>query len=90
MGDVDEAVKALDAHKRNWSGVSKKMSPIEERMMALEEVVKKSFTDSARKAASAVTSGAPIPRSYASVVALHITKTVIRIRIDGADKLQPE
>ena len=39
MEDVNEAVKAFNAHKRAWTEMSQKKSPIEERMMALAEVV---------------------------------------------------
>ncbi|CCU75202.1 AIR1 domain-containing protein [Blumeria hordei DH14] len=70
--------------------MSQKKSPVEERMMAIEEVVKKSFADPALVSAPAVTSGAPTLRSYASVVAPQMTKTAVRIRIDGAQNLQPD
>ena len=75
--DVNEAVKAFNSHKRAWKEMSQKTFPIEERMMALEEVFKKRFADPARKAAPTVTSGALPSRSYASVVAPQTTKTAI-------------
>lgn len=53
-------------------------------MMALEKVVQKSLANLARKGAPVVTSGAPTPMSYASVVARQMTKTAIRIRIEAA------
>ena len=58
--------------------------------MALEEVVKKSLEDPARRATPAVVSGAPLLRSYASVVAPQMTKIAVRIIIDGAQNLQPQ
>lgn len=36
MEDVNEAVKASNAHKRAWTEMSQKKSPIEERVIALE------------------------------------------------------
>ena len=90
MEDVNEAVKAFNCHKKAWRTMSRNPSPIEERMIALEEVVKKSIADAARQAAPVVSSGKPQPRTYASVVAPQMTKTAVRIRIDGANKLQLE
>ena len=58
MEDINEAVKAFNTHKRAWTEISQKKFPIEERMMALEEIVKKSLADPARKAAPAIISGA--------------------------------
>ena len=87
---MNEAVKAFNAHKRAWTEMSQKKSPIKERIMALEEVVKKSLADPARRAAPAVVSGALPPRSYASVVAPQMTKTAVRIRIDDAQNLQSQ
>ena len=83
MEDVDEAVKVFIAHKRAWTVMPQEKSPIEERIMALEEVVKKSLAVPARNATPGVTTGI-----YASVVAPHMTETAVRIRIDGAEKLQ--
>ena len=83
MVDVNEAVKAINAKKRAWNEMTQKTSSIEENMMAIEEIVKKRLAGPARKAALAVVSGAPPPRSYASVVAPQITNTTVRTRIDG-------
>ena len=73
MEYVNEAAKEFNAHKRAWTKMSQRTSSIEERMITLEEVVKKSLIDPAPKAAPAVT----------SVVAPQMTKTAVRIRIDG-------
>ena len=65
--DVNEAVKAIkaiNALKLVWTEMSQKKSPIEEGMMALEEVVKKSHANSARQAAPVVSSGKPPPKTY--------------------------
>ena len=58
MEDVNEAVKAFNAHKRAWTEISQNF-PMEKRMMALEEVVKKSLEDPTRNASSAVASEMP-------------------------------
>ena len=90
MENVNEPGKAFNAYKRSWTDMSRKTSPIEERIMTLEEVFRKSLADPARKVAPAVTSGAPTLRSYASVMAPQTTKAAIPVKIDGADKLQAE
>ena len=88
MEDVKEAAKAFNAHKSAWTEPSQKKSPIEERVMALEEIVKKNLADPARNATPGVATGMPQLRTHASVVAPQMTKTAVRIRINGADKLQ--
>ena len=90
MKNVNDAMKAFNCDKEAWTAMCQISSLIEERMMALEEVVKNSLADPVRNAAQGVATGMPQPRTYASVVASQITKTAVRIRIDGADKLQPE
>ena len=52
--------------------------------MTIEEVVKKTLADLFRNATPGVTSGLLPPRTYVSVVAPEMTKTKVRIRIDGA------
>ena len=83
-------MKAFNAHKSAWMEMSLKKSPIEERTIALEQVVKKNLADPVRNAASGVATGMPQIRTYASVVVQQISKTAVRVRIDGADKLWPE
>lgn len=65
-------------------------SPIEESTMVLEELIKKSLADPARKAAPAVVSGAPAPGAYTSDIAPQIMKTVVCIISDNAKNLLPE
>ena len=50
MEDVNEAVKAFNYHKKARKTTSQIPSPIEERMIALEEVMNKSIADAARQA----------------------------------------
>ena len=66
--DFNEAVKEFYGWRSVWTEIYLKTSPIEERMMVLEEVVKKGLADPAQKATPAVISGSPTPRSYALVV----------------------
>ena len=58
-------------------------------MLALEKAIKKSLEEPARKAApqSAQTMGGR--PTYASIVPPPATKAAVRIRVDGADKMQP-
>ena len=58
--------------------------------MALEEVIKKSFADLVQNSAAKLASGMLTTRTYASVLAPKMTKTAVRIRIEGAAKFQPE
>ena len=90
MEDVNEAVKAFNCHKKAWAAMSQIPSRIEERIMALEGVVKRDIGDPARNAAPEVATEMPQPRIYASVVPPRMTKIAVRIRIDGAEELQPE
>ena len=58
--------------------------------MALEEAVEKSLANPVRNAAPGIASRKLQLMSYASVLPLQMTKTAVRIRIDGADNLQPQ
>lgn len=86
--DIAEAVRAFNAHNKAWKEMQTMKSPIEERMLALEEAVKKSLAEPARNAAPII-SGPPAPRTYASVAAPPMAKTAVRIRVEGAKDMQP-
>ena len=64
MWDVNEAVRTFYCHKRAWTVMSQYTSTIKERMMALEEVVKKEVADPAKKSAPVVLSGVPTHVSH--------------------------
>lgn len=84
--DVSEAIKAFNNHKKDWEEKQSKQSPIEKRMAALEEVVRKSLAEPARRAGPPTVSGQPAQKTCASVVAPPIEKTAVRIRVEGSEK----
>ena len=47
MEDVRESIEAFNCNKESWIAMSKDPSPIEERMMPLDEFVKKKLADPA-------------------------------------------
>ncbi|KAI1007232.1 hypothetical protein K3495_g991 [Podosphaera aphanis] len=65
------------------------VTPIEERMLALEKIVRKSLEEPARKAAPVTVPGPGGQPTYASIVAPPATKAAVRIRVEGSDKMQP-
>lgn len=86
---IDDALEALNTHREAWQAPSRKEVLIEERMRALEETVKKSLEVSSRNSASIAPSQGSKP-SYATVAAAAPAKTAVRIRVSGAEKMQPE
>lgn len=56
--EIAEAVKDFNSHKKAWEEIKTTKSPIEERMVALEEVLKKSLTESALIGGPSTASGA--------------------------------
>ncbi|KAI1007340.1 hypothetical protein K3495_g880 [Podosphaera aphanis] len=62
---------------------------MEERMLALEKVVKKSLEEPIRKPAPPMVLRSGGRPTYASVVAPPATKAGVRIRVDGSEKMQP-
>lgn len=87
--EVAGAIKAFNLHKKEWEEIQVKSTPIEERMLALEQVVKKSLADTARKASTLSVSGSPTQKTYASVVAPQMNRAAVRIRMEGAKEMQP-
>ena len=87
--EIAGAIKAFNTHKKAWDEMNTKSSPIEERMLALEEAVKKSLVDPARKAGPSMVSGAAAQKTYASVTAPPMAKTAVRIRVEGSKDMQP-
>lgn len=88
---VNAALKAVDKHRENWLSTPAKMTPMEERVIALEEAVKKGFQGATRQAVSSLAAPGPGVRPiYASVAAPQATKTAFRIRIAGSEMMQPQ
>lgn len=88
MTEVEKALAALNTHIKGLE-IRLKVTPMEERMLALEKIVKKSLEEPAHKTASCA-----VPRSggrptYASIVAPPATKAAVRIRMEGSEKMQP-
>lgn len=86
-----EVYMGIGALKSHAAAIETKLkaTAMEERMLALEKVVKKSLEGSARKAAPLT-----VPRSgrrptYASIVAPSAPKAAIIICVEGAENLQP-
>ena len=88
MAEVDGAIDALKSHALSLQSTMK-ATPMEERMLALEKAVTKSLEEPVRKTAPQSTQGMGGRPTYASVVAPPATKAAVRIRIQGADKMQP-
>lgn len=88
--EVIEAINAFNLHKKEWEELRSGRSPIEERMLTSEEVVKKSLADPARTVVPTTGSGLSATKTYASVVAPPMVKTVVRIRAERATDLQPQ
>ncbi|KAI0991148.1 hypothetical protein K3495_g17039, partial [Podosphaera aphanis] len=88
MAEVEKAIEALTAHTKVLQ-TKMEVTPIEERMLALEKIVRKSLEEPARKAAPATVPGSGGRPTYASIVAPPATKAAVRIRVEGSDKMQP-
>lgn len=88
MEGVEKAIKALSSHLKVIE-TKYKVTPIEERMLALEKVVKKSLEEPARKAVPQTVLRSGGRPTYASVVAPPAIEAAIRIRMDGSEKMQP-
>lgn len=54
--EINETIKAFNAHKKAWEEMKTTRSPIEERILALEEVVEKSLTEPPQKAGASMVS----------------------------------
>lgn len=88
MAEVDGAIDALKSHALSLTSTMK-ATPMKERMLALEKAVTKSHEEPVRKMAPLSTQGMGGRRTYALVVAPPATKAAVRIRVEGADKIQP-
>ncbi|KAI0995706.1 hypothetical protein K3495_g12473 [Podosphaera aphanis] len=66
-----------------------KVTPMEERILALEKVVRKSLEEPAHKTAPKTVPRSGGRPSYASIVAPFATKAAVRIRVEGSEKMQP-
>ncbi|KAI0998808.1 hypothetical protein K3495_g9386 [Podosphaera aphanis] len=85
---VDKAFRALKAHAEAWEA-DLKATPMEERMLALEKVVKKSLEEPVRRPAPPMVLRSGGRPTYVSVVAPPATTAAVRIRVDGSKKMQP-
>ena len=68
MEDIAEAIRVFNILSREWKEIQIMISPLEERMLSLETVVKKSFAKPSCNVAPNI-SGPPTPRTNASFVA---------------------
>ncbi|KAI0995868.1 hypothetical protein K3495_g12312 [Podosphaera aphanis] len=85
--EILEALELFKVHKRLWMDASPKNpnnSTIEDRMLALEEAVRKSILTPARAQANSTAS-----KSHATVAAPAASQSAVRIRIPGAEEMQP-
>ncbi|KAI6249236.1 hypothetical protein HI914_02963 [Erysiphe necator] len=82
--EVDEAIEALNNNRFIWLHATQNNS-LEHRMLALEEAVKKNLVEKCGQMGSKGVVG----KSYASVVAPPAAKAAVRIRVPGAEELQP-
>ena len=88
MMEIDEALVALRSHATFLPSKLKTMA-MEDWMLDFEKSVKESLEKPVHKTAqqsAQVMGGRP---TYASIVAPPATKAVVRIRVEGIDKMQP-
>ena len=88
MVEIDEVLDAFVAHAKMFRS-KLTANPMEDRMLALEKVVKESLEKPVCKTApqpAPLMGGRP---TYASIVAPPATKAAVRIRVEGANKMQP-
>ncbi|KHJ32659.1 putative air1 domain-containing protein [Erysiphe necator] len=82
--EVDEAIEVLNNKRFIWLHATQNNS-LEHRMLALEEAAKKNLVEKCGQ----MSSKGVVGKSYASVVALPAAKAAVRIRVPGAEELQP-
>ena len=88
MEEVDKAIKAICSHIKVIEAKFK-LTPMEERMLALEKVIKKSIEEPARKAVPQTVLRSGGRPTYASLAAPPAIEAAVRIRVEGSDKIQP-
>ncbi|RKF76904.1 hypothetical protein GcM1_223015 [Golovinomyces cichoracearum] len=71
--EVDEAIEPLSIHRDNWLATSPKPTSLEDQMLALEEVVKKSLSVVARSDRPTAPPVLVQQLSYAAVAAPRVT-----------------
>ena len=84
-----EALHAIDIHQTLWLSKPAKITPIEERMLALEKVVRKSLKEPASQVVSEMGPQMGVRPTYAAVAAPPVNKTTVRIRIPGSEDMAP-
>lgn len=86
-----EIGEALDASKTLATMLQSKLeaSRIEERILALEAAVMKNLEGPLRKTATQVMQGMGGRPIYASIIAPPATKAALRIRVKGAENMEP-
>lgn len=88
LNELDGVLKAVETLRKMEEEQIQSVSPLEERMIALEKTVRKSLEAIPQKSSSMAVETVG-KRSYASVVAPKMDKTAVRIRITGAQDMQP-
>ncbi|KAI0997185.1 hypothetical protein K3495_g11000 [Podosphaera aphanis] len=89
MKEVEKALVDLNMHVKGLEKLLK-ATPMEERMLALEKVVRKSLVEgSTHKATPAKAHDLTGRKTYASILVPPVTKAAVRIRVEGSDKMQP-
>ena len=86
-----EIVEALDAFKAHAKMLKSRLkaSNMKDRMLALEKAVTKNLEEPSRMTAAHARLGMGVRPTYASIVAPPANKAAVRIRIQGADMMQP-
>ncbi|KAI0993799.1 hypothetical protein K3495_g14385 [Podosphaera aphanis] len=87
--DIDEAIKALGVHRIGWTKEPQKATPLEERMLALEEAVRKSLAHPSRQLGPSVVPGLGAKPSYAAIASAPDTRATIRICVPQAEEKEP-
>lgn len=85
--EILEALELFKVHKRLWMDASPKNpnnNTMEDRMLALEKAVRKSILTPARAQVNSTAS-----KSYAAAAAPAASQSAVRIRIPGAEEMQP-
>ena len=88
---IVEIGKALDAFKAHAPMLQSKMkaSGMEERMLALGKAVMKNLEEPSRKTAAFAIQEMGRRLTYASILAPPVSKAAVRIRVQGANKMEP-
>ncbi|RKF59426.1 AIR1 domain-containing protein [Golovinomyces cichoracearum] len=88
LKELDGVLKAVEKLRKMEEKKLQSVSTLEERIIALEKMLRKSLEAIPQKSRSLAVEAAG-KRSYASVVAPKMEKIVVRMRVAGAEGMQP-